>query len=430
MKLPTFKWPRSFWFCVPLAIIALQCSVGQPVQGQLFEPIEIPASEKQRVEFWLQPAWKKSLANREQSAEMFSLAPTNSPSVLLAYAVNRFRHNRVSEAQETLQTALRLAPENLDARMLLIWAKAVRDEFNSAVIDIRSLAKTIQKRKLPAAKLDNTYRRIGRLLGYLQGPVGDQVNQEILRVALDELSVMLAPAHQNLITQEIEAIAAEYEARLEQLGMKVKESVKAKDVEKNSDRQLIERENEQLKKEVQRIQNRQTDVQTEGEKKLDAALAQAEPLQSELNALEIERRSVHNNIQALQTALFFQQNNPNGSLLQDQLLLFRIQDNFFALGNIGNRADALLFDLDRVAIEADRIRNRYDGHLNDLERDLKTSGLQQRRNSKRLGKLARPTKPNSKKIASLKNRIQALNSYDQLPLELYRADLLDAVAAP
>ena len=98
--------------------------------------------------------------------------------------------------------------------------------------------------------------------------------------------------------------------------------------------------------------------------------------------------------------------------------------------SLNNRADAVALNIDRGANEVAQIRNRYGGQLSQLERDLNNSGKQQRRNSKRLAKLAKPTKPNNKKVALLNNRIKALNSYDQLPLELYRADLLGAVGQP
>ena len=104
----------------------------------------------------------------------------DSPTVFLAYAVNRLRHNRTREAGEAVSAALSIAPNNLDARLLSIWIKAVRDQYDSAMTEIRAFAKTIQTRNLPAAQLDNTYRRIGRLLGYLQGPVGEQVNHCLL----------------------------------------------------------------------------------------------------------------------------------------------------------------------------------------------------------------------------------------------------------
>ena len=149
-------------------------------------------------------------------------------------------------------------------------------------------------------------------------------------------------------------------------------------------------------------------------------------MQSELASLDAEIQSVRHNTRALQTALFFRQNDPNGSLLQSQVLRLQIRESYFLLSNLGSQADAVAANLNRGANEIAQIRSRYGGELSQLERDLNNSSQQQRRNSKKLAKLAKPTKPNNKKVAILSNRITALNSYDQLPLELYRADLLDA----
>ncbi len=427
MKSVICHWSSTLSVWVVLATLSIHSTSEQFANGQLIEPIAIPASEQQRVKFWLDQTWEKNLNNRTQSVELYKLVPVESPTVFLAYAMNRFRHNRVREAGDALDAALSIAPNNLDARLLSIWVKTVRDQYDSAMTSIAAFAKTIQTRDLPPAKLDNTYRRIGRLLGYLQGPVGDQVNQEILREAIGELSVGLAQRHQELIRQEINAVITDYEERLKHLGQKVDQSVKEKDVAKEADRKLINQQNTLLQSQDQKIQDQQTKVRDEGQLKIDQAIAKIQPLQSELASLESEIQFARQNTRALQTALFFHQNDPNGSLLQCDVLRYQIQDSFFRLNNLGRRADAVAFDLNRGANEVARIRNQYGGELSQLERDLKDSGKQQRRNSKRLAKLAKPTKPNNKKVALLNNRITALNSYDQLPLELYRADLLNAV---
>ena len=430
MKFAIAHWsPRKLVWIV-LAAIGLQIACAKFANGQLIEPIAIPANEKQRVKFWLDQAWKKNLDNRTQSVELYELVPVDSPTVFLAYAVNRFRHNRIREAGEVVDAALSIAPNNLDAQLLSIWVKTVRDQYDSAMTDIRRFARTIQTRNLPPARLDNTYRRIGRLLGYLQGPVGEQVNQEILREAIRELSVGLAPQHQQLMREEIETLIADFEGRLEHLGKKVEESVKEKEVTKDADRKLINQENTRLQTQSKKIQDRQDKVRDEGEMKIDQAISRLAPLQSELASLEAEIQAARHNTRALQTALFFQRNSTNGSLLRSDLLRFQIQDSYFLLNNLGRRADAVSFDLNRGANEVAQIRNRYGGELSQLERDLNNSGKQQRRNSKKLAKLAKPTKPNNKKVALLNNRITALNSYDKLPLELYRADLLNAVGKP
>ncbi len=430
MKFSIAHWSPALSMWAILAAIGLQILFAPFVSGQLIEPIVIPANEKQRVKFWLDQTWKKNLDNRTQSVELYDLVPVDSPSVFLAYAVNRFRHNRIREAGEAIDAALTIAPNNLDARLLSIWIKTVRDQYDSAMTDIRAFAKTVQTRNLPAVKLDNTYRRMGRLLGYLQGPVGEQVNQEILREAIRELSVGLGPRHQQLMREEMETLIADFDGRLKHLGEKVEQSVKEKEVTKDTDRKLINQENTRLQTQAKKIQDRKDKVRDEGELKIEQAASRLQPLQRELASLEAEIQSARNNTRALQTALYFHQNDPNGSLLQCDVLRYQIQDSYFFLNNLGRRADAVAFDINRGANEVAQIRNRYGGELSQLERDLNNSGKQQRRNSKRLAKLAKPTKPNNKKVALLNNRITALNSYDQLPLELYRADLLSAAGTP
>jgi len=116
MKIANAHWSPALLVWIVLAAIGLQIARAPLAKGQLIEPIAIPASEKQRVKFWLDQAWKKN-----------ELVPVNSPSVLVAYAINRFRHNRIREAGEAVDAALSIAPDNLDARLLSIWIKTVRE---------------------------------------------------------------------------------------------------------------------------------------------------------------------------------------------------------------------------------------------------------------------------------------------------------------
>ena len=414
------------WAMLWVATAAINLSDACPANAQLIESITIPANETQRVQYWLEPAWKKSLENRTRSAELYKLAPVREAPVMIAYAINRLHHNQAREAGEVIAAALKIAPENLDAQLLDLWIKTLRDDYDAGLSRMRSFAKSLAARKLPPRQLDATYRRIGRLLGYLQGPVGEQVNQDLLRAAVQELSVGLSPNHQQMLKLEADKVIADFENKLAGLGEKIEQSVAAKQITNEADRKVIEQENNFIQTQTKKIQDKQADLKNEGEQKIAVASARALPLQNQLLSLETDINGLQNQIRSLQTSLFFHQNDPNGSPFLCTALRYQIQDNYFALGNLGNQADTVAFELNQVGVEVARIRNQYGGALTQTERDLRNAAKQQKKNSKRLGKLAAPPKPNSNKVSLLTNRMTALSSYDQLPLELYRADLLDA----
>jgi len=71
MKITNAPWSPVLPMWIVLAAIGLQIACAPSANSQLIEPIAIPASEKQRVKFWLDQAWKKNLDNRTQSVELY-----------------------------------------------------------------------------------------------------------------------------------------------------------------------------------------------------------------------------------------------------------------------------------------------------------------------------------------------------------------------
>ena len=414
------------WAILLVVASAINCADSSCANAQFIEPVAIPTNESQRVEYWLDRAWKKSLDNRNRSLELYELAPVRDATVMIAYAINRLHHNQARAAGEVITAALKIAPDNLDAQLLDVWIKTLRDDYDGGLSRMRSFAKSLAKRKLPPVQLEATYRRIGRLLGYFKGPVGELINQDILRATVKELSVGASPNQKQIMNEEANKVITDYKERLAGLDKKIEQSVAEKKVSNEANRKAIEQENNLLQTQAQKIQDQKADVRNEGEEKIAAATSRVLPLQNQLRSLETDINVVQNQIRSLQTSLFFHQNDPNGSLFLYDALRYQIQDKYFVLGNLGDQADAVAFELNRAGVQVAQIRNQYGGALTQIERDLKNTAKREKVNSKRLGKLAAPPKPNSNKVSSLTNKLTALNSYDQLPLELYRTDLIDA----
>ena len=120
--------------------------------------------------------------------------------------------------------------------------------------------------------------------------------------------------------------------------------------------------------------------------------------------------------------------------------LFRInRRNFSSVIAIENRINRVGFDLSQQRITAVNqanelsalqnelfaVRRNYQRQIAQANRSLKQTEVAQNRNNKKLQKIVVPKIAGGKNQA-LNNRRTALKTYDNLPLELYRQEMLDA----
>lgn len=410
-----------------IVMLLTSLATATPALGQLVEPVTVSGLEEKRVRFWLDGGWEKNLDNRRRGEELYQVFAPKSASVQMAYAVNRLEHNRSREADEVIDAALRMDPDNVDAQIMSIWIKTLRDDFETAVVRIRTFSQTIKDKNIAPDRLGPALARIGRILGYLQGPVGDRVDQNVLKQVVEQLAQTLDDNQRAAVADQTAAVMQDFEQRMQQFGQTVTNQVAEKEATNEVRKKLIEQSNDDLKLQKQQIQQRKQDVADEGEQKLDAAMSRIYPLQRDLATLSAQIQGLENTIRFLQTQLFFHLNDPAGSPLQCDLIRFQIQNNYFALNNLRSQADGIAYQINVQADAVARIRAQYGGELTQLERNLRNSRKEEKRNANRLVKIAKDVKPDAPKVSLLTGRITALSTYDAFPTELYRADFLRAM---
>ena len=148
-------------------------------------------------------------------------------------------------------------------------------------------------------------------------------------------------------------------------------------------------------------------------------------LEAQLQNALLEIDAVRSQIQFNRSALFFGQNNFQGSPnLANNFNRFQLQQNYLVLNGLRANANTIA---NAIAVEQNKInqiRGAYNTELKRLNKDIKKSANLQRRNSNKLVKIAAGPEPDAGKVKALNNRTSALSIYDPLPLEQYRADFL------
>lgn len=401
----------------------LSCAVTS-VNGQLIQTPTLPTEEGKLVKFWLDDVWDKGLEANEKSVQVFEAAAPKDAYVNLAYAVNRLQHNRSSESLAAAQAAKAKDSDNLDAIVFTIWLEMLRDDFDVALIEMQTFADAVQRSTLAPDKLDVAYRRMGRLLGYLQGPVAGQCNPDILARTIERLNEGLNHRQKKIVSDQSDAVILKYEQLLRDLSQEVQDSIKKNQASNEVSKEALEKQNNVLAAQTDQIQQQRDAIELEGEQKISAAAQQLPALEAELQNVIAQMDSIRSQIAYTQSALYYGPNNPHGSILAFDYNRFALQQNYLVLNNLRANANSIA---NAIAIEQNRvnqIRNAYNAELRKLNKDIKKSANLQRRNTNKLVKIAAGPEPDAGKVAALNNRTSALSIYDPLPLEQYRADFL------
>lgn len=395
---------------------------------------QLDAATTATVTQLLDTKWDRGATNKLESNSVFSDARRDKPEVLVAYTLNRINHGSIDQALETASESRLRFEQNWDGRLLEVWLLALTDKYDAAVVQMRSLKKQLDiannKKRLPATVSQNLYGRLGRLIGYLEGPVAEKADAQLLASTIVLLEQNIAPETQKSFTLARQAVKAQYDQLVaQQVAFQNQELVKVAAVNE-VDKQRIEQDNKLT-------QETRARLEPELEKLRNEAYSSTSRLEQQINSAVSNLRSINQAAYGLEQQLAF--------LYTD---LFRINPRInprFAGSNfaIQNQIYRVELELSQQRIAASNqagvlnglqndlfaVRQNYQRQIGQAERNLKRVEVTQNRNNKQLQKLAAGPKIAGGKSQSLANRRTALKTYDNLPLELYRQEMLDAVRA-
>jgi hypothetical protein len=378
--------------------------------------------------------WDKGSKARNTSKTLF-FAATASEEVLLAYTLNRIKHNRYREARVPADELTRDYPKNLDGWTLRIWLDAVSDNYDRSLIGIQMMKRNMgDVTDLDEAHAAELFSRVARVVGYLQGPVSQKVNQATLNATLVKFVNGMSAKQIQRFNDERNRVLDHYDQLVKQASdLQKVESEKATNGAK-IEVAAIEAQNKAIDSRRQQIQPERNRIQTEGEQRVSALESQLSPLQSELAGLRGTIGSLEFTLRDVLQARLIQQ----GILLREQDPFVRqlIRDRLFQIdldaGAIQNdlfnsraRADSVAVQLNSLLRERQRVGNQYSLQLGQLNEEARQNDRQQRRNTSQLKKIATGTQATSPKVRIANSQIDALSTYDPFPIEMFRQDYIN-----
>lgn len=399
------------------------------IHAQLVDPPDLvnPGSAK-LVKQLLRSDWQREPENQANSHATFTSLQPNSTAVSLAYIINRIQHNETREALKVAEQLTEQDPESVDAWLLRSWLNALINKYERSLIDLRSLKKRIQKnQQLDKVQKQEIFSRMGKIIGYIQGPVRSKVSPDMIESSILAIAKGLEPAELEALNVSRETVLA----RFNNLGREQSNKT-AVELEKQAAKDEIKRVSlvddlQQLDLTLQQLSEEQERLTIEGNQQIADLNSQLGPLESELGTLSNQIRRIRYDLQLQYNSLFFAQ---SADVIYEPTIFYltdRIRDMEYQLRSLRYDANSVSNQLQTVQVQISQTERDYNGQIRALRRQQNLTEKSKTRNRARLSKLAIGPEVAAGKKEAKTNRLTALTSYYELPVELYRQQMLDLV---
>ena len=350
------------------------------------------------------------------------------------------QQRRYDDGLKRLDEQLSKTPGDLQALRAKAWSQAILKNYSGALVTADKLSQ--QLAAAPAtteaerANHDEQIGFLGRLFGFLSGPVAASVNQDQRKAAEKQIVGRLETSKQSLFEDAFNSVTTKFIGMTDESSDARDKAVAAAVAEKKETLAEVGAERAQSAARSKELDERSKKLQGEFRDQLDKIAKDDRPLVQQLAQLNARAAIINRDL-----ALYQAEINQLQRLAQAekdpsrrQQLLFeadriaviatRLDGDLLATNALarGVQNQRTLLAAKQTALQSDMAAqiDRIDGEQNDLaKRERRNEGLEKR--------LSRPTVGPASKVRALSAQATALSTYDQFPLEAAKAKLLESL---
>ncbi len=394
---------------------------------QFANPPEIKSSSQAMlVRELLDSRWSREGTNELDSRKSYSSSNSPTPVEMLAFVLNRMQHNKSREAIKVAGQLTRRYPTSVDGWMIRAWLSALINDYERSLIDMRSLKQQLTNQpKLTQPQKEIIYQRMGKLVGYLQGPVGDKVNQDILKSTIIFIAAGLPAQTMEEFNKSREDVLTRFEDLAKAQNISVQDQLARQQITDEQTERTLTNQSQILNQSLQQIASEIELVRSEGNQQLSNLDAQRLPLENQLTTLSSQISQASYDLQLLYTDLYYAQQVPPIHRTSIFFLSDQIRRRELELYTMEADAAAISDQLQLLQSQIARTQLTFEARLRNLDRDYAKLNNSNKRTQIKLAKIASGPSIADGKREALTSRLTALTSYDPFPVELYRQQLLD-----
>lgn len=419
--------PLSPRYAIALfVIVALYAAPSASHALQLIDPPSISKGSSGIVKQLLEHDWQREIANQTNAKKTFTSTQSASSAVSLAYIVNRIQHNETREAIEVANELTSTDPANIDGWLLRAWLNALVDNFDRSLIDLRSAKKRIAENKtLTEPKKLAAYGKIGKLVGYLQGPVNKRVNPDMLNATVLSIADGLQAEELAGFNKSRDLVLSRYDEMVKAQGAKAQTELAKQKAEDDHLTVSLNQQNQTFDQTLKQLTGERERLRAEGNQRVNELLSQLSPLESQLSSISSSINAIQHDLQLLYTDLFNARNAPPQFRTSTYYITDQIRRREFDLYGLQADGNSIANQRHSLQVQIHQTRQGYNNQIANVDRRYKTTNNTMRRNQIKLAKIARGPELADGKKGAMTSRLTALTSYDEFPIELCRQQLLD-----
>ncbi len=431
-RLTTFKLPREHCclkqqgrqFLNVIALLFLWNSTADAFQLLSLPKQPSQSATTESVQYLLTERWARTSPNALASQAFYEDLNSRPAIVRVAYAVNRLQQNKTKEARVVAGKITENFPSNLDGWMLKSWLDTLEDNFDTALVSMRALNNhLIDTGDLPMEITSSIYSRMGRLIGYMEGPVAHRVNQNLLFTTIQSISNNAPPKRlKEFNLGRTQVLEKHTEIKNSQAQKKNEELEKVAERDKKVE-QLLYLENKSLLDSEERLSEEIKRVRQDANARISILQSQLAEIEQEQNAASFEIQRRQNRLQYLYEQLAILNLKPAGQLwIYDPRI--EIRNVEFQISQKRSDWNGCSFRLRNIHNEISRLQIASQQQTSLLTKELKKLNGSRRRNLGKLTRIASGPQIAVGKKNAMKIRATSLITYDEISEELYRQQIL------
>lgn len=350
------------------------------------------------------------------------------------------QQRRYDEGLKRLDEHLAITPTDLQALRAKAWTQTILKNYAAALVTADKLSQQLAAAP-PATEADRAVHDellgfLGRLLGYLGGPVASSVNQEQRKAAEKQILSRLSEARQPLFEEAFNGVLSRFISMTDESADARDKAVATAKAEQEKTLAEIEADRAAGAAREKELDARRKKQQEDFRYELDQIAKEDRPLVTQLAQYEARAGALNRDLLLFQTdidrltrAAAAEKDPVRRQQLiaeADRLTIVaaRIDGDLVAVNRLargvqGQRAALATRQTELQNATAVQIQ-RIDGELTDLaKRDRRNEAIEKR--------ASRPSVGPTSKVRSLSAQAAALTTYDQFPLEAAKAKLLESL---
>lgn len=357
--------------------------------------------------------------------------------LLTASALVLMQQRRYDEAAKRLDELLAQDDDNLFALRAKCWLATTLKSYGSAIVVAEKL-----RAALPAentqdqagnAVAEEQLAFLGRICGFLAGPVADQVDQTSRKQLERTILAGLSAERKQVFEEARDGVSQKFFELTDTKLDTEKQNAEERKLEAEQKLQDVEATRKEIDERVKDLEERGAKLQNELNSELADVAKRDAPLAAEFNRLQARADLIGRNVSSYQIQIdglqlrLTRERDPNiRAAIQRDIDNLAFQANRVAneLNGVERQGANVASQRAALAARAQQAQNSFGGQIDRINKELVSLGKKEKRADAEEKKAKKPVSGSSTKTVAISSQVTALSTYDKLPLEQLRQRLL------